>query len=252
MPTGHGGRVGVNGSASLRNLALDPYFSLGSQSNRLVVFQEGITPRTSWESVAESLLKNSEEWVISRISGIEHPGFVLRLGFAEGSNLLSGHRLHLYTIALADRIKDVSGVQFSCVRASKGQGGSTTLAIGEAVRETRRGDSTLVAITTRRSYATPAFAEELHESTERLRKIFIPNRSLGLHVSYTTGLPRTWSRLWAPTVAGVFGSPYREGVLDSAQIVELGFDHLSVGDQLGHRVRLAIQASAEAHRVSTA
>jgi hypothetical protein len=251
VPTRHAGRAGVKGSASERKRALDPYFSLGSQQKRLVVFHTGITSRSTWESVAEPLLKTSEEWVVSQINGIEHPGFVLRLGFAKSSDLLSGHRLHLYAIALADRIKELSGVQFSCVRVSKEHGDSTTLTIGEAVREDRRADSTLVTMTTRRSYATPAFAEEVHESTEPLRKFFVPNRPLGLHVSYSTGLPRTWSRLWGPTVAGVLASTSRGGATDSAQIVELGFDHLSVGDRLGHRVQLAIQASDEAHRVST-
>lgn len=98
-------------------------------------------------------------------------------------------------------------------------------------------------MTTRRSYATPAFGQEVQEATRAFRKIMVPNVPLGLHVSYVTGLPRTWSRLWGPTVSGVFARPSQDEKIDSAQIVELGFDHLSIGERLGHRVQLTISGS---------
>jgi hypothetical protein len=165
------------------------------------------------------------------------------LGFRQDSNLLSGHRLQLYAIALADRIKSLSGVQMSSIRLSKRHCDSTSVAVGQALQWMRPAGSPEVTMTTRRSYATPAFAQEVKEATRTFRKIIVPNAPLRLHVSYLTGLPRTWSHLWAPTISGVIALEAQPAEVDSAQIVELGFDHLSIGEELGHRVKLTISAS---------
>lgn len=220
----------------------DPNFVAPSE-RRLVVFREGIRSGTEWESVTESLLRSSEDWIVSHSRTIQRPALLLELGFRQDSNLLSVHNLQLYAKALADRIKTVSGVQFSSVRLSKRHSDSTSVAVVQALQWERPAGSTEVTITTRRSYATPAFGQEVEEATRSFRNIIAPNAPLGLHVSYKTGLPRTWSRLWGPTVSGVCARASQKEKVDSAQIVKLGFDHLSVGEQLGHRVQLTISAS---------
>lgn len=213
------------------------------EEERLVVLREGINSRTGWESVMELLLESSEAWVISHSRRTEFPALSLDLGFREHSKLLSGHSLHHYAIATADRIKSLSGVQFSSVRLSKHHGNSTSVAVGEAPQWSHRGGAAEVTMTTRRSYATPPFVQEVEEATRSFRNILVPKVPLALHVAYTTGLPRTWSRLWGPTVSGVCVRPLQNEQIDSAQIVELGFDHLSIGEQLGHRVQMVISAS---------
>ena len=236
-------RAGIDGPRSGHKPPHDPYFTASTDRRSVVVLREGVNTRASWESVAESLVESSEDWIVSQLRGIQHPAFFLDLGFRHHSNLLSEHSLHLYAVAFADRIKELSGIQFNGVRLSKRHGNSTTVAIGEALPTARPLGSTIVTMTTRRSYATPAFGQEVQEATHSLRKIMVPNVPLGLHVSYLTGLPRTWSRLWVPTISGLFALQSQSKKTDSAQIVELGFHHLSIGEQLGHRVQLTISAS---------
>jgi hypothetical protein len=64
-------------------------------------------------------------------------------------------------------------------------------------------------------------------------------------VSYVTGLPRTWSRLWEPTITGVFGPSTGKSMRpNSSQIIELGLDHRSVGASFEHRIMLNISVSS--------
>jgi hypothetical protein len=236
-------RPGVETPRSRRESSQDIYFIVRNAERRLVALREGIKTRASWESIAELLLESSEEWIVSQLREIQNPGLLVNLGFRQDSSLLAGHKLHLYAAAFADQIKERCGVQFSSVRLSKQRGDSTTVAVDEVLQTERPPDSNIVTMVTRRSYATPAFGEEVCENTNSLRKILVPNVPLGLHVSYLTGFPRTWSRLWQPTISGVFADQSQGERIGSAQIVDLGFDHLSIGEELRHRVQLTISAS---------
>jgi hypothetical protein len=187
-----------------------------------------------------SLLDSAERWISSRLDNIENPGVRLDLCLPPDADLLYGHKLHLYAIALADRLKAVTGVQFRSVKLTKRHCVSTKLALASAIPAQPPADATVVTIITRRSYAKPGFAQVVHENTQSIRDIAVHGKGLRLTVSYVTGLPRTWSRLWGPTIMGIVGP------LGSSHIVELGFDHCSVGERLEHQVQITISASPAA------
>lgn len=210
-----------------------------------VVLHESVRGNASWESVAADVLESSEDWIVSQIARSESPVLSLSLGFKDRANLLLGHDLHLYAGAMADRVKTLCDVQFSSIRVAKQHGKASTLALGEAWRKlTTHDPEALVAkLITRRSYATPGFIEEVADATQTFGKTIVPDVPLRLQVSYVTGLPRTWCRLWSPTVAAVFSSDSSARGVNSSQIVELGFDHRSIGEKLGHRVQMSIAAS---------
>lgn len=202
-----------------------------------VALQQGIKASASWESAAQNVLGSSAQWIVAQCREVQNPALTVHLGFGHAEGLLKGHRLQDYAVAIADSIKELSGVQFHSLRLSKHQGESTTVAIGEATDVGRPRGLRSVIMETRRSYATPAFGDEIRDQTASLGSVLVPNVPLGLQVSYVTGLPRTWSRLWKPTLSGIFVNP-----VDSSQVVDLLFDHWSVGDELGHSVRLTISA----------
>lgn len=235
-------RPGAKASRPRYESSQDIYFTVRNTERRWVALHEGIKTRASWESVVERLLESSQQSIVAKLQDIQNPGLVVNLGFQRGSNLLAGHKLHLYAVAFADRLKELSGVQFSSVRLSKRLVDSTTVAVDEALETERPQVSQIATMMTRQSYAKPAFGEEVHENAESLFKILVSKVPLGLHVSYLTGFPRTWARLWQPTISGVFTDSEGEA-LTSAQIVDLGFDHLSIGEALRHQVQLTISAT---------
>lgn len=205
-----------------------------------VAVRQGIKAGSSWESIAQRILDSSEQWLAAQCRGVHQPTLVVNLGFQQEADRLKGHRLQDYAVVIADRIKDLCGVQFSGVRLSKQQRDSTTVAVTEMWPGDRPTASAPINMLTRRSYATPAYAEEVRDCTAPLSDILVPSAALGIHVSYVTGLPRTWSRLWEPTMAGIFANRSPKGGADSAQVVHMGLEHMSVGDELGHRIRLTI------------
>lgn len=174
------------------------------EERRWVALGKGINSRENWESVAELVLESSEERIFSHLQKIQNSELVVNFGFREDSNLLASHSLHLYAIAIADRIKERCGVQLSRVRLSKQRYDSTTVEVNEVAQTEYRSDSPTVTMTTSRSYATPAFGDEVRKNASALGKITVPNTPLRLHVSYLTGLPRVWHRLWRPTISGIF------------------------------------------------
>lgn len=202
-----------------------------------VALRQGIKSSASWESVAQKILVSSSQWIATQCREAELPALSVDLGFGHDEDLLRSHRLEDYAVVIADLTKELCGVQFQSLRLSKHQGESTTVAIGEATDVGRPPGLRSVAMETRRSYATPAFGDEICDQTASFGSVLVPNVPLGLQVSYVTGLPRTWSRLWKPTLSGIFANR-----ADSSQVVELLFDHRSVGDELGHSVRLTISA----------
>jgi len=200
-----------------------------------IALQEGIKEKDSWESAVQNVLGSSAEWIAAQCRAVQSPALTVNLGFQDVAGLLQGHRLQDYAVVIADGIKELCGVQFLSLRLVKQQGNSTTVAVGEAVDAGQRWGSRSITLETRRSYATSAFSDEIGDHTASLKGVLVPNTPLELHVSYVTGLPRTWSRLWKPTLSGVFANR-----VDTSQVVDLLFDHRSVGDELGHRVRMSI------------
>jgi hypothetical protein len=202
-----------------------------------VALRQCIKASASWESVAQKILDSSSQWIATQCREAERPALSVNLGFGHDEDLLRSHRLEDYAVVIADLTKELCGVQFQSLRLSKHQGESTTVAIGEATDVGRPPGLRSVTMETRRSYSTPAFGDEICDQTASLGSVLVPNVPLGLQVSYVTGLPRTWSRLWKPTLSGIFANR-----VDSSQVVDLLFDHRSVGDELGHSVRLTISA----------
>lgn len=192
-----------------------------------------------------SLLDSAGRWMSSKLGGIENPGMRLDIGLPPDADLLYGHKLHLHAIALADRSKALTGVQFSSVKLTKRHCSSTRLTVASAIPAQPPRDAFAITIKTRKSYAKSGFAQVIRENTQGIRDFAIDGGPLRLTVAYVTGLPRTWSRLWEPTIAGLFGHRNREDPTgaDSSQIVELGFDHCSIGETFEHRVQLTISAS---------
>jgi hypothetical protein len=192
-----------------------------------------------------SLLDSAGRWMSSKLDGIENPGMRLDIGLPPDADLLYGHKLHLYAIALADRSKARDGGQFNSVKITKRHCSSTRLSVASAIPEQPPGDAFAITIKTRKSYAKSGFGQVIRENTQSIRDFAIDGGPLRLTVAYVTGLPRTWSRLWEPTIAGIFGYRNPEGPTgaDSSQIVELGFDHCSIGETFEHQVQLTISAS---------
>jgi hypothetical protein len=221
-----------------------PYFEVPSGEDALRVeipkLRRPVEKTAEHDAIIDSLLNASGSWLDAKLRRIGSPGLLLNLGLPAGSSLLHGNMLHLYAISLSDRIKEIAGVQFSCVRLSKRHGDTTALSITEAVVAKRPPAAGTVTLLTRRSYSTPAFANEVSTATESIRNLNAVNKPIRLHLSYVTGLPRTWSRLWGPTMSGIFPHEPQNPQLSAAQIVELGFDHKSVGEQLEHSVQLTV------------
>lgn len=225
-----------------------PYFVVPCDSDVLQL-RVPKSPRSVERAVGQrgaidSLLDSAAKWIPSKLNEIKDPGLRLDLGLRPHADLLYGHKLHLYAIALADRLKAVTGVQFRSIKLTKRHRASTTLTIASAIPLEPPQNAATVTIITRRSYAKPGFAQVIHEATQSIRDIAVEGEAVRLNVSYVTGLPRTWSRLWEPTITGIFQSGHAKSVTEaSSQIVELGFDHSSIGARFGHQVQLAISAS---------
>lgn len=224
-----------------------PYFSLPAGRDVLHVsipkLRNDARRNESHDAVINSLMDSAESWIISRLGDLQHPGLRLDLGLQKQSSLLQGNELHLYAIALADRIKELTRKQFSSVKLTKQHSELSTLSLAEAVPDTRLSPRPAVTLITRRSYVTPAFSQEVYDATHDIRKSAVRGKPLRMYVSYVTGLPRTWSRLWQPTISAVWRVDSGDPSIDISQIVELDLDHKSVGERLEHKVQLTISAA---------
>lgn len=224
-----------------------PYFVISDVAEALDL----PTPRSSLSVEGDSrngglqeMLTTIERWVGPRLRSIDQPGARLDLGLRSSEDLLSGHPLHRYALWLSDSIKGVTGVQLRSVELTKRRAPSTVLSIAPAVPGRFPPQTASVTLTSRHSYATPSFAGAISETTEEIRDVARDGDPIRLEVSYVTGLPRTWSRLWEPTITGIFGPATRTLMRSGrSQIVELGFHHQSVGERFGHRVQVTISAA---------
>lgn len=194
----------------------------------------------SHAGVVECLFADSRDWILSRLDSLEFPGIRIDFGFPSNVDIARRGRLPVLATLIAERIKEIAGIQLVSVNLSKRHTQETTLSIGDAVPSRPMAAIASAVFSTRRSYATPAFASEVHDATGEIRAAAIRSTELlGLNVSYVTGLPRTWSRLWLPTISGIFGSGAEEALFGDAKIVDLGFHHRSVGERLGHGINVA-------------
>lgn len=220
-----------------------PYFRIPTDGNALQLQIPRSHHSTEHDAqhvpIADAILESSRKWILERISGLQNPGLQLDLGLDRDVNLLREHKLHLYALALADEVKVLTGIQFACLRITKRYAETTVLSVAEAAPSRRPPHVATASLTTRRSYATPAFVSEVQDATQNIRDTIGPNKPIRLGVRYVTGLPRTWARLWEPTLAGLFPRT-SETESRAAQIVNLALDHRSVGEQLGHRVQMTI------------
>lgn len=203
-----------------------------------------VRSNTSHALVIDCLLESSESWISSRVRGLKQPGLRLDLGLQRRSRLLQGNELHLYAVALADRIKELAGVQFNSVKLTKSYNELSVLSVTEAVPTRTPTEEEAATLITRRSYATPAFAKDVYAATQNIRDVAIRGKPIRMNVSYVTGLPRTWSRLWRPTVSAVWGIESSSPTIDLGQIVDLSLAHISAGERLEHKVLMTISASA--------
>lgn len=224
-----------------------PYFSVPAGRDALHVsipkLLNDSRRNESHEAVINSLLDSSESWIISRVGDLERPGIRLNLGLQKRSSLLRGNNLHIYAIALADRIRELTGRQFNSVKLTKQHSELSMLSVAEAIPDATLSHGPAVTLITRRSYGTPAFSHEVYDATHDIRNSAAQGTPLRMYVSYVTGLPRTWSRLWQPTISAVCGVGSGRPSIDIDQIVELDLDHMSIGERLGHSVQLTISTA---------
>ncbi|WP_141214018.1 hypothetical protein [Mycobacterium marinum] len=193
----------------------------------------------SHAEAVEDLVAGSREWILSRLNALALPGIRIDFGFSPKVDIMSRGRLATFACSLADRIREIAGEQLVSIKLSKSHEQETTLSIAEAI-VTRPAKAVATAtVSTRRSYATPRFASEVHDATEQIRTSIRPGHPLGLDLSYLTGLPRTWSRLWLPTITGIFSKDLEASMFRDTEIVELGLHHHSVGEPLGHGVNIS-------------
>jgi hypothetical protein len=196
----------------------------------------------NYELIADSILQSCGTWE-SRLQEAQYPGIRLDLGSRGQANLLRGHRLDCYAAAFADQVKELTGRQLSSMELTKTANPISALTVGETTPDAAFPGRSAVTITTRRSYATPAFADEIGSATARLRNSLRMDVPLRLDLSFVTGLPRTWSRLWRPTVDAIFGSLQERNAAVADQVTVLKLDHYSVGDELEHKVQISVRAS---------
>lgn len=230
----------------LRGEATTPQSALPTNATATrVVLHQGIKGRASWDLVAQEILEVSEDWIASRCQDFDVPGLSVNLGFRQDGHFMMNHCLQDYAVAIADRIKELCGIQFVGLRLTKRKSDLTILGVEQVSNVPPAAELQGVTLETRRSYATPAFEEEVRIGTAPMRNLLVQRAPLKLRVSYVTGLPRTWSRLWKPTIAGVFPDQSGRHGTESSQVVDMGFHHRSVGEELGHGVRLTISAGRQ-------
>jgi len=188
------------------------------------------------------LLTSAEDWICSKLDAVENPELRVSLGLQAQTHLLQGHKLDIYALALSDRVKELTGRQFESIKITKSHSELTMLWVADVVPTQRPPETATVTLKTRISYAKPGFETAIHEATEGIRDAFAKHQQLNLSISYTTGLPRTWSRLWEPTIRGVLTSSGAKD-LSSSQITDLHFHHKSLGESFEHWVQLTISTS---------
>lgn len=191
-------------------------------------------------AVVDYLIAESDEWIISRLDALAVPGIQVDFGFSSNTDISTGGRLPLFASLIADQIKRIAGIQLSSLKLAKRYAEQTTLAIAEAVPARPASAIATATVSTRRSYVTPRFASEIYDVVGDIRAAVGSRDLLCLKLSYITGLPRTWSRLWLPTISGIFSNESAGVAFDDTQIVELELDHVSVGEKLGHGVKISV------------
>lgn len=193
-------------------------------------------------AVIDDLFAQSADWIISQIEKLAEPALRIDFGFPGTGRINSGGGLPALASLIADQIKSSTGKQLASLVITKQDQKQTALTVSEAIpRRPPRAIAT-AAVTTRRSYTTPRFGEEIHDALSNIRSLANTHPRLALNLSYITGLPRTWSKLWLPTISGIFSNDSTAGRFNDAQIWNLGFHHLSAGEQLGHSVKISAWA----------
>lgn len=195
----------------------------------------------AWHSaIVDHVVAGSRDWMLTKLETLATPGIRIDFGFPADPDIGDRGRIPLFATLIADRIKEIAGTQFVSLRLSKHCGHQTTLSVADAVPTRPPKAVAAATVLTRRSYATQGFSSEVCDAVGEVRAAIKPRESLILNLSYVTGLPRTWSRLWVPTVNGIFSTESAKDSLSDTQITELGLDHHSVGERLGHGVNISV------------
>lgn len=188
-----------------------------------------------------SILEPVAEWVSPRLNALKNPGLRVGLGIKADADLLYGHNLHSYSVAFADRIKAATGVQFNSLVLTKRHTESSELSVFSSGISEKPSEVGAVEIVVRKSYAKPEYAQLVYEATSEVLDIGGSEDPLRVEIAYKTGFPRTWSRLWKPTLLGILGP--KTSSANAARVIDLSFRHLSVGPAFGHQVEMKIAAS---------
>ncbi|MDX1878961.1 hypothetical protein SBE55_14170 [Mycolicibacterium sp. 141076] len=221
-----------------------PYYAISRDEEALKLAIPMLKRRVISEgqhaAVIEYLIAMNRDWMLSRLGAIATPGLRIEFGLPSSIDILRSSRLSIYATLIADKIKEISGIQLSSIKLSKRNTSKTTLSIAKAIPTPPPSTAVETAtLTTRRSYATPRFTSEVHDATVMVRTAVSSHKPVRLDLGFTTGLPRTWSRLWLPTISGIFPTGSPEDRFRDAQIVELELDHQSIGESLGHSVDIS-------------
>ncbi len=205
---------------------------------------ERMNPST--QSRTDQFLEDSEKLVSSNLAGLSGPAaLLLNVGLPPNRPLLQQPDLDRYAFLLSERLKQVAGQQFASVWCTKSQSDISTISVGSAIPVQPSNFGQTTTLMTRRSYGKDKFKSEIQDAVADLTPI--EDGPVALHISYVTGLPRTWANLWRPTIEGlgVFLGMCKSSKpwdVDAGRIVQLALAHRTEGPSLGHSVQITVTA----------
>ena len=201
---------------------------------------------SSTQSRTNRFLDDSEKLVSSDLAALPGPtALLLNVGLPSNKPLLQQPDLDRYAFLLSERLKQFSGQQFASVWCTKRHAEISTISVGLAAPTQPSNFGQTTTLITRRSYGNEQFKSEISDAIADLAPI--EDGPVALHISYVTGLPRTWANLWRPTIEGLGGllgmrNPSKPWDVDAGRIAQLALHHRSVGPSLGHSVQITVTA----------
>lgn len=207
---------------------------------------EKINP--SIQSRTDRFLNDSEKLLLPDLTALSSStALSLNVGIPLNTPLLQKPDLDQYAFLLAERVKQISGNQLASVWCTKRNSKISTISIDSAIPAQSSNIGQTATLITRRSYTKEQFKNEIPDAISGLKPI--QDGPVALHISYVTGLPRTWANLWKPTIDGLGGllgtrNSSEPRKVDAGRIVQLALHHRSDGPELGHSVQITVTASS--------
>ncbi|MBY6382922.1 hypothetical protein HG717_03200 [Rhodococcus erythropolis] len=201
---------------------------------------------SSAQSRTDRFLDDSETLVSSDLAALRSStALLLNVGLPPNKPLLRQPDLDRYAFLLSERLKQDSGQQFASVWCTKRHSDISTISVGSAIPIQPSNFGQTTTLLTRRSYGKEQFKSEIRDAVADLTPV--EDGPVALHISYVTGLPRTWANLWRPTIEGLgnflgMRKASKPWDVDAGRIVQLALHHRTEGPSLGHSVQITVTA----------